>query len=196
MADLTGYHIKVKNLLMTRRDAEDVFYGENAGETRHVGLESQLKFHILPKMMNRELSLSASHTWMNNRFIHFLKDDVDYVDKQLPGQPASMLNLSLLAKNATGVFLQLQFRHESSQYLDDANTKSYPGHQLYHLTGGYHPTSGLLKGFRFNVGVRNLLDTRHASMLLVNAPSFGGAQPRYYYPGTPRNFYMAIHYSL
>jgi iron complex outermembrane recepter protein len=196
LADLTGYHIKVKNLLMTRRDAEDVFYGENAGETRHVGLESQLKFFILPQKSDRELSISASHTWMNNRFVHFIQNEVDYASKQLPGQPASMLNLSLLAQNATGVFLQFQFRHESSQYLNDANTKSYPGHQLYHLTGGYHPPSGTLKRFRFNAGIRNLLNTRYASMLLVNAPSFGGAQPRYYYPGMPRNYYIAIHYSL
>jgi iron complex outermembrane receptor protein len=196
MLDLTGYHIKVQNLLMTRRDAEDVFYGENAGETRHVGLESQLKFHLLPKGFHRELSFSATHTWMNNRFIHFIQDDVDYSSKQLPGQPASMLNLSLLAQNATGVFLQLQYRHESSQYLNDANTKSYPGHQLFHLAGGYHPATGILKSFRLNAGIRNLLDTRHASMLLVNAPSFGSAQPRYYYPGMPRNYYIAIQYSL
>ena len=196
LLDLTGYHIKVKNLLMTRRDAEDVFYGENAGETRHVGLESQLKFHILPKGIQRELSFSASQTWMNNRFIHFIQDDVDYYSKQLPGQPSSMLSLSLLAQNATGVFLQLQYRHESSQFLNDANTISYPGHQLYHFTGGYNPPSGILKGFRFNAGIRNLMDSRYASMVLVNAPSFGNTQPRYYYPGMPRNYYIAVHYSL
>jgi iron complex outermembrane receptor protein len=194
--ELTGYQIKVQNLLMTRRDAEDVFYGENAGETRHVGLESQVKFHVLPKSLNRELSLTASHTWMNNTFIHFMQDGIDYRNKQLPGQPSSMLHLSLLAQNATGVFLQLQYRHENSQYLNDANTVSYPGHQLVHLTGGYHPPSGLLKGFRLNAGIRNLLNTRHASMLLVNAPSFGSAQPRYYYPGMPRNYYIAVSYSL
>ena len=196
MVDLTGYHIKVKNLLMTRRDAEDVFYGQNAGETRHVGLESQLKFYILPKGIDRELSLSASHTWMNNRFIHFIQDEVDYSSRQLPGQPSSMLNLSLLAQNASGVFLQLQFRHENSQYLNDANTKQYPGHKLLHFTGGYHPQSGILKGIRLNAGIRNLLDTRYASMVLVNAPSFGAAPPRYYYPGMPRNYYIAIYYSL
>ena len=29
-------------------------------------------------------------------------------------------------------------------------------------------------------------------MVLVNAGSFGGRAPRYYYPGAPRNYYGGI----
>jgi iron complex outermembrane recepter protein len=29
-------------------------------------------------------------------------------------------------------------------------------------------------------------------MLAVNAPAFGSSQPRYYYPGNPRNYYVSV----
>jgi len=38
-------------------------------------------------------------------------------------------------------------------------------------------------------GINNITDQHYASMLLINAVGFGGSQPRYYYPGAPRNYY-------
>jgi iron complex outermembrane receptor protein len=31
-------------------------------------------------------------------------------------------------------------------------------------------------------------------MMIVNAKGFGGSEPRYYYPGLPRNFFMGLQY--
>jgi iron complex outermembrane receptor protein len=45
-------------------------------------------------------------------------------------------------------------------------------------------------------GVQNIFDVHYASMLAVNAPSFGGRAPRYYYPGNPRNFYVTLVFAL
>jgi iron complex outermembrane receptor protein len=41
-------------------------------------------------------------------------------------------------------------------------------------------------------GINNLFDTTYASMILINAGSFGGSQPRYYYPGLPRNIFGGV----
>ena len=41
-------------------------------------------------------------------------------------------------------------------------------------------------------GIENIFDVHYASMLAVNAPSFNGVPPRYYYPGNPRNFYVTV----
>ena len=43
-----------------------------------------------------------------------------------------------------------------------------------------------------NVGINNILDSKYASMVLINAGSFGGNAPRYYYPGVPINYYAGI----
>jgi iron complex outermembrane receptor protein len=47
-------------------------------------------------------------------------------------------------------------------------------------------------------GIQNLFDVKYASMILVNAPSFGGRPPRYYYPGLPINYYagLSVSYSF
>ena len=40
-----------------------------------------------------------------------------------------------------------------------------------------------------NAGVNNVLDEKYAASVLPNAVGFGGAQPRYFYPGNPINYY-------
>jgi len=55
-------------------------------------------------------------------------------------------------------------------------------------------------GIKFNLGVsfrfdvfcivNNIFDEKYASQILINASSFGGNEPRYYYPGLPRNYYL------
>ena len=46
--------------------------------------------------------------------------------------------------------------------------------------------------FDIYTGVNNLFNEKYASMLLINASSFGSNSPRYYYPGEPINFYSGI----
>jgi len=71
------------------------------------------------------MTLAASHTWMSNRFKHFIQDETDYSGKTLPGQPASMLNLSLEAEAPGGIFLQVRMKNESSQPRNFFLTLSY-----------------------------------------------------------------------
>ena len=60
-----------------------------------------------------------------------------------------------------------------------------------HLQAGWKfRIPGELFSIRIYGGIRNLFNTRYSSMILVNAPSFGGAEPRYYYPGNPRQFHV------
>lgn len=77
--------------------------------------------------------------------------------------------------------------------MNDANTQLYPGYQLVHFQLAW-----ILEPARFPLtmelygGIRNLFDRHYASMILVNAPSFGGSAPRYYYPGLPRELYLGF----
>ena len=43
-----------------------------------------------------------------------------------------------------------------------------------------------------NLGVNNLFDTNYARSVLINAVGFGGAQPRFFFPGNGRNYYGGI----
>lgn len=49
---------------------------------------------------------------------------------------------------------------------------------------------------QFYAGIINLANANYASMLIVNAKGFGGHEARYYYPGSPRNFFWGIQFSF
>lgn len=194
--EITAYRIWVKNLLITKRDTEDQFYGENAGKTIHQGIESRLLFDLIGETTGKKarLKLVLAHTFMNNFFVSFIQNNQNLKDKKLPGLPTSSLNTQLRYQNPTGLELVLQYTHQNSQYINDINTVTYPGHDLFDATGAYRLTKGRFKRLNFKAGIRNVFDTKHASMLLVNAPSFGNTAPRYYYPGSPRNIYFGFNY--
>lgn len=194
--EITAYRIWVKNLLVTRRDVEDQFYGINAGRTIHQGLETSAVFSLFEPhhLSKQQLTLSLSHTLMDNYFVDFYENEEQLKGLQLPGLPSSQLSAQINYHTSNGLDVSLRFTHISPQYLNDQNTLEYPGHELMDGTVAYGPKQGWLKNIHLKGGIQNLLNARYASMIVVNAPSFGSAPPRYYYPGTPRNFYLGFSY--
>jgi iron complex outermembrane receptor protein len=128
-----------------------------------------------------------------NTFLDFVDDDVDYSGKNLPGIPTVSLNYSLEYSRMGKWNLIARYRFYGKQYMNDANTEIYTGHQLVDLRLGYKRLKiSDLFSLEFYMGIRNLLNKDYASMILVNAPSFGGSAPRYYYPGNPRNYIVGF----
>jgi iron complex outermembrane receptor protein len=78
------------------------------------------------------------------------------------------------------------------QYLNDGNEGIYQAYQTLNWNISYARDLSANFGFSLALGINNVLDQSYASMILINAPSFGGAPPRYYYPGMPRNFYLTL----
>ena len=68
-------------------------------------------------------------------------------------------------------------------------TNSY---QLVNLKAGY--AFDIMKDFQLNIygGINNVFDEHYAASVLPNAVGFGGAAPRFYYPGYPRNYFTGI----
>ncbi|SMO44127.1 iron complex outermembrane recepter protein [Saccharicrinis carchari] len=184
-ADLTLYWMRMKNLLVTERDAIDQFYGKNAGKTAHRGIEATLGLDLIKKVESKHLSLEFSFFVSKNTFIDFVDDGINYKNKHLPGIPGSSTSLQL-----QGYFNPFRFNinhaFTGSQYLNDANSKQL---NSYHKTDARVSFDFSLNkiGGSVYLGVYNIFDKPYASMLVVNAKSFGNARPRYYYPGLPFN---------
>jgi iron complex outermembrane receptor protein len=190
--DLTAYYVSLENLLVTKRETEEIFYGINAGKTRHYGLETTLNADITESVAPVYVNFALSHTYMQNQFREFIDDGTDYADNQLPGIPNHFFRSSLKVNLPESTRLQMDYKYSGSMFLDDANTKEYSGHQLIDIKAAKKIFSD--KNFQINLqgGINNLLDKHHASMVVVNAPSFGGRAPRYYYPGAPRNAFLRL----
>lgn len=193
--DATFYLINVRNLLVTKRISEEIFTGINAGAAILGGIEVYNRITLTGQNENSNLRtvLENSLFLSRNRFTDFVDDSTDQSGNNLPGIPARTASARLVMKYADKIEFIPEIIYTGKQFLDDGNMHLYNGHSLINLKMGYTITIPE-PGFSISVfgGIRNLLDESYASMVLVNAPSFGGSDPRYYYPGLPRNFHLGL----
>ncbi len=189
--DVTAYHTSLKNLLVTKRETEEIFYGINAGKTLHVGLENQLNTKLTGTSSPVDVRFNLTYTWMNNRFTEFVDDGNDYSGNKLPGIPEHYLKSALLTTRGNS-HLRFEWNNSGAMYLNDGNTRQYEGHHIFNLKASHNWKAGKQSTLKFQAGINNIFDQHYASMVLVNAPSFGGSAPRYYYPGAPRNAYLRL----
>jgi len=193
--DAAFYWIELNNLLVTKRITEDIFTGMNAGKTRHQGFELLIRNRIFD--LNKfpgKLNSTFSYTLSRNRFIDFIDDGNSYAGNDLPGIPDQSGQLQLIWNpfKKLEVFTHLQYTGD--QYLNDANTTKYEGYFLIDLKVSTQFQIKKAGTFNIYAGINNLSNTQYASMLVVNAIGFGNSEPRYYYPGLPRNIYAGIQF--
>ncbi len=188
--DITIYALKMQNLLVTKRESEEVFYGVNAGKTNHYGTEVSVMYYVLPKTSQRYININAGYFTSKNKFEAFVDDGVDQQGNELPGIPKHMFSFD------TNIFVHpvtfnVRYKNAGSQYLTDDNYRSYPAWHKVDLKVKVDINCTKVKG-NIYIGCNNLLDEHYASMLLINASSFNNSKPRYYYPGKPANFYGGV----
>jgi len=193
--DITFYHIDLRNLLVTKRLSESVFTGINAGKTSHTGLEFMTRINLLsPEISSKsEFSITTSFTVSKNRFKIFSDNNIDFSGNNLPGIPSAILYNELRLKFIKVLEVVVINKYTGKQFMNDSNTKDYQSWNVTDLRLSYSTHFDLKNHyFKFYAGVKNLFNTNFAGMILVNAPSFGSAEPRYYYPGLPRNYSVGL----
>lgn len=186
--ELTFYQTQITNLLVARRVAEDQFVGLNAGESLHQGVEVFINYQW---DLSEHIRINPYVSGSLNRFkfVDFLDNDADYSGNKLPATPETQWNLGLNCTTQSGFSVMTSFRAVGSMYLNDGNSLTSEAYQLLDVKGGY--TFKFLQHFemQLNFGIQNSLDEKYAASILPNAVGFGNAQPRYFYPGNPRNYY-------
>lgn len=187
--ELALYNIWVNDLLVADRVTPDQFVGVNAGKTRHAGLEASLRYQHFIRRWHLQVESYVNYHLVAYRFVEFVDDGEDYSGNPLTGVPPHQLSGGGFLGTQWGFFSQVDYLWVAGFSIRDDHTLETEGYQLWNVQMGYRKTwdHWLLKG---SLGVQNLLDARYASMVQINAPAFGGADPRYYYPGLPRNCFF------
>jgi iron complex outermembrane receptor protein len=194
--ELSVFHLWIRDLLVARRTAEDQYIGVNAGRTLHRGLEGMIGWEKKWLPRAHELSAYASFTLADYRFAEFIDDGSDYSGNALPGAPGLLLQTGVDGRyglsGGSALFAHLTVQVAGRQYADDANEVPVAGYWVVNSKVGWEKQFGKSWQIELFAGCNNLLDARYASMLAINAQGFGGALPRYYYPGLPRNGYVGF----
>lgn len=189
--NLALFKLDVKNLLVARRTAEDQFIGINAGKTQHNGLEAVVKYQWVE---NQTLSLNhyLSYTLNDFKFKEFIDNEANYSGNKLTGVPSNVLNSGIDFDTTLGVYASLNFQYVGKIPITDSNTLFSDSYSVTNIKLGYKQT--IYKNLNLNAyfGLDNAFNEKYASQLLINAMGFGGAAPRYYYPGNPTNYYTGL----
>ncbi len=203
--EVVAYGLFVQDLLVARRTAQDRYLGVNAGETRHLGIEVDLSIELRPNM-GAYVHPFVQYSWSHHTFVDFEERGERYDGNFLTGVPPHVLTagvdyrcalvrgLSTEAADVLSLSGNLNGRLVAGMPITDDNSVYSEGYFLLGARLGLHyvPVSGKRLQFQLFGGVDNLLNTAYAGMLLINANGFGGAAPRYYYPGLPRNAYVGL----
>lgn len=190
------YSIQIRDLLVAQRVAEDQYVGLNSGETSHNGIEMLVNYSatVGPGIRLRPF-LNASFNFFE--FKEFIDRESDFAGNKLPGIPSGTVNIGVDTgyRNFT---LYTHLLAVGEIPLNDGNSLFTDAYQILNLKANYDVS--LLNNIHvvFTAGINNVLDEHYASSILTNAVGFGGAAPRYFYPGNPRNYYggVALNYSF
>ncbi len=190
--DISLYSMYINNLLVARRIGDDQFVGLNAGKTRHRGIDLTLNYDPLEKSSASDLHLWLSYGFADYFFKEFLDQENDFSGNELTGTPRHKLSWGVDFTHTSGFYGNINFLYVSSMPMRDDNSIYSDAYSLLNLKMGYQKQLSKLFGFKVFGGINNIWDETYASMILVNASSFGGRPPRYFYPGLPRHYYGGV----
>ena len=177
--------------MVANRTANDQYIGINAGESSHIGLEYLLNYQLV-KTEQWQLSTTISGTVNRFKFKNFVDAGNDYSGNELTGVPASQWNCGLNASTKSGFNLNASFRSVGKIPMNDQNSKYTNAYSLLDVKTTY--VFIILKSLKteLSTGINNSTNIHYAASILPNAVGFGNTQPRYYYPGNPRNYFGGI----
>ncbi|WP_350293199.1 TonB-dependent receptor [uncultured Croceitalea sp.] len=194
---ISAYQINIKDLLVAERIDEDQFIGRNAGETRHQGIE--LDFRYTQEISSTWLLIPRlSYSYSNHSFIDFIDGENDFSGNRLAGVPRHRINAGIALRNGRNFVFNITHQFVDEIPLTDANTLSSEAFNVFNLSTQYNTSISKSLTLGLNFGLNNIFNTNYAQSVLINAVGFGGAEPRYFYPGNARNYYtgIRINYSL
>jgi len=191
--NINMYYMDIKNLLVAQRTDFDTFTGVNAGRTSHPGVETTINLQLLK---SQNLNITSSNNF--SKYWYIFKDfnnrGTDYSQNKLTGVPSHTI-FSKININLKNYLAQISFQNIGRIPMNDANELFSDAYSVVDFK--------ILKNFSFNnydisisSGIKNLFDKKYASGIVINARGFGGRDPRYYYPGLPRNYFISLNLSI
>jgi len=181
------FQSSIRDAIIPFREVLGRTFFQNAGKTRHRGIEIGLTARPMPG-----LTASASYTFAAYQFREYRVVDgtaVDTLDgNRLPGIPRHFLRLGLRAAPGAGVRIDLDHTMSSALYADDQNAIRVDGWGLgaTNLRASLSRPLGALVIGPF-IGVNNVFDRAYVGSVTING--FGG---RVLEPSPGRNLYAGL----
>ena len=186
-----AYQMEIKNLLVAQRVGDDQFIGKNAGETNHKGVElaGSYLIEIDPSF---KITPFVNYTFNDHSFVDFVDGENDFSGNPLTGVPKHRLNTGVQTQLFENFYWNTTHQFVGAIPLTDSNSLSSDSFHVFNTKMGFEKNLTDAFSVGLNFGINNLFNVRYAQSVLINTRAFGGAEPRYYYPGNNRNYYTGI----
>lgn len=189
--EIALYRMQITDLLVAERIGDDQYAGVNAGETLHQGVEIMVNYNW---RLGAELSLNpyVSTSFGQYEFEEFNDRGNDFSGKELTGVPKNMASAGLVFTTGFGWYVSGDILFVDRIPINDANTVYSDSYRIVNAKTGWRFAIFKNLGAHLAAGINNVANEHYASLVLPNAIGAGNAQPRYFYPGLPVNYYASI----
>ncbi|TXK48747.1 TonB-dependent receptor [Pontibacter qinzhouensis] len=180
--DLSVYQLDGQNEIVSVRLDDGSYENQNAGKTRHRGVEYTLRYQPAEAIAFRFSGTNARHTYLD-----FVERGIDFSGKEMATAPRFISNTELTYKPAfvSGLRMSLEWQHLGKYFLDPANTERYSGYDLLNARLGYS-----ISGFEVWINMLNLTNQLYATT--ADKYAYGHS----YRQGSPRTTHIGIAYNF
>lgn len=180
--DLALYQLDGEDEIISVKQPDGSTEKENAGETRHRGIEYSVKYAPANRLSIRFSGANAEHL-----FIDFVEEGNDYSNNLMATSPSFIANSEMVYRPGflKGSHISLEWQHMGEYYMDPANTEKYPGFDVFNLRFGYQVNNA-----EFWVHTLNIMDENYATV--VNKSAWGKS----YRVGQPRTITVGIGFNF
>ncbi len=187
--DLTAFHLRLDQTIVSYQDASGVSLFRNAGATRQNGLELWADY-LLMKENNgffRQIRLRQAYTYMHFTYKEYEQRGEDYSGQRMPGVAPHTISSSFTIRTKPGINLQADWQYVDKILLNDAGTVSADAYNLLRARISYGFAFGRVRP-EIYLGADNLLNELYSLGNDIN-PEYGN---RYFQPAAERSIFAGI----
>jgi iron complex outermembrane receptor protein len=179
-AEFSLYQLNGTNEIVNVRLSDGTYQNQNAGKTRHKGLEATIKYTPSETLLIRVGGTFASHT-----YIDYILQGKDYSNNTMSQAPKMIANSEITYKPAffKGFRVALEWQGLSRYFTDAQNTSTYRGFNIFNARLGY-----TFRSIELWTNCLNFTDAVYATT--VEKSSYGTS----YRPGQLRTFNTGLSY--
>ena len=189
--EVSLFSLEGKNEIISQLLPDNTTQNQNAGATRHRGIEYSITYAPISDISFRFGGTNARHTYVDYSEV-ISGNNVSYNGKTMSNAPNWIANSEITYKPSyfKGFRIAAEWQHLDGFFTNPANTKSYTGYNIYNLRLGYNFKNNVLKGAGIWVNAMNITNALYATTVISN--QYGDT----YTAAPPRLFTLGISYSI
>lgn len=185
--ELSLYDLEGRNEIISQLLPDNTTQNQNAGATRHHGVEYAITYAPVQQLTFRFNGTNAKHTYLDysevrTNYATGKNYTLVYNNKRMSNAPAWISNSEITYKPGyfPGFRIATEWQHIDKYFTDPANTKTYAGYNIYNLRLGYNFMQDGLKGLGLWFNMLNLTNKLYATTVTSNqyGDTYNAAPPR------------------